>query len=241
MIAGLSRVKVPVETRASVSSAHSSSEPVHQWIRSGWVIAATSSTKSRMPWWVVGGGAWGACVLGGHGLFPLAVLRGGSLGVVVGDSSVPRESAPDGAPTPGWGDSTARILAASHWIVQWKVGRVTSLVLSGKRAFSRTEAWVFSRPNCGRPSGRLAARAPARAGLISASSEGSAILVQSLTPVGRRAPVAQRIEHLTTDQKVWGSNPYRRAATKPQVNPLTCGFLVVGGGSRQPEIGPHGC
>ena len=27
----------------------------------------------------------------------------------------------------------------------------------------------------------------------------------------RRAPVAQRIEHLTTDQKVWGSNPYRRA------------------------------
>jgi hypothetical protein len=28
---------------------------------------------------------------------------------------------------------------------------------------------------------------------------------------GRRAPVAQRIEHLTTDQKVWGSNPYGRA------------------------------
>ena len=26
----------------------------------------------------------------------------------------------------------------------------------------------------------------------------------------RHAPVAQRIEHLTTDQKVWGSNPYRR-------------------------------
>ena len=25
------------------------------------------------------------------------------------------------------------------------------------------------------------------------------------------APVAQRIEHLTTDQKVWGSNPYWRA------------------------------
>ena len=24
------------------------------------------------------------------------------------------------------------------------------------------------------------------------------------------APVAQRIEHLTTDQKVWGSNPYGR-------------------------------
>ena len=26
-----------------------------------------------------------------------------------------------------------------------------------------------------------------------------------------KAPVAQRIEHLTTDQKVWGSNPYGRA------------------------------
>src|SRR5699024_9242852 len=32
-----------------------------------------------------------------------------------------------------------------------------------------------------------------------------------LSPSRRRAPVAQRIEHLTTDQKVWGSNPYRRA------------------------------
>jgi hypothetical protein len=28
---------------------------------------------------------------------------------------------------------------------------------------------------------------------------------------GAQAPVAQRIEHLTTDQKVWGSNPYGRA------------------------------
>ena len=28
------------------------------------------------------------------------------------------------------------------------------------------------------------------------------------------APVAQRIEHLTTDQKVWGSNPYGRTFAK---------------------------
>src|SRR5687768_9472649 len=35
--------------------------------------------------------------------------------------------------------------------------------------------------------------------------------MQSLSRAGRHAPVAQRIEHLTTDQKVWGSNPYRRA------------------------------
>ena len=36
-----------------------------------------------------------------------------------------------------------------------------------------------------------------------------------------RAPVAQRIEHLTTDQKVWGSNPYGRARDllSPRVKP----------------------
>ncbi len=63
--AGFSRVNVPVATRASVSSVHSSSEPVHQWIRSGWVSAAISSTKSRMPWWVVAVG--GGCLrVGGH-------------------------------------------------------------------------------------------------------------------------------------------------------------------------------
>ena len=53
-MSGLSWTKVPVETSASVSSVHSASEPVHQWMRSGLVIAATSLTKSRMPWWVVG-------------------------------------------------------------------------------------------------------------------------------------------------------------------------------------------
>ena len=47
--AGSRRVNVPLATSASVSSTHSSSEPVHQWIRSGVVIAATSETKSRMP------------------------------------------------------------------------------------------------------------------------------------------------------------------------------------------------
>jgi hypothetical protein len=53
-MAGLSRVNVPVATSASVSSVHSSSEPVHHWIRAGWVMAATSSTKSMMSWCVVG-------------------------------------------------------------------------------------------------------------------------------------------------------------------------------------------
>jgi len=35
------------------------------------------------------------------------------------------------------------------------------------------------------------------------------------------APVAQRIEHLTTDQKVWGSNPYRRTKEIPAL-PVNC-------------------
>ena len=53
---GLSRVNVPVETSASVIWDHSSSDPVHHWMRSGFVSAAASLTKSRMPRWVVG--AW---------------------------------------------------------------------------------------------------------------------------------------------------------------------------------------
>ncbi len=50
LMLGFSRVNVPEATRASVSWVHSSSDPVHQWMLSGVVSAATSSTKSRMPW-----------------------------------------------------------------------------------------------------------------------------------------------------------------------------------------------
>src|SRR5215510_5847376 len=44
-----------------------------------------------------------------------------------------------------------------------------------------------------------------------------------------QAPVAQRIEHLTTDQKVRGSNPFGRAVLKPSLTRL---FRLSG--SRQP-------
>src|SRR5512144_19434 len=54
----LRRTKVPVSTSESVSSTHSSSDPVHQWTLSGWVSFATSLTQSRMPWWVVGALSW---------------------------------------------------------------------------------------------------------------------------------------------------------------------------------------
>ena len=65
-MSGFSRVNVPVDSRASVSWSHSSSEPVHQWMSSGWVSSAISLTQLRMPSWVVG-----ACVV--------AVMPGDSL------------------------------------------------------------------------------------------------------------------------------------------------------------------
>ena len=43
--------------------------------------------------------------------------------------------------------------------------------------------------------------------------------LRSPQPHRGRAPVAQRIEHLTTDQKVRGSNPFRRATHPPQADP----------------------
>src|SRR5690606_3325637 len=43
-----------------------------------------------------------------------------------------------------------------------------------------------------------------------------------------RAPVAQRIEHLTTDQKVWGSNPYGRATRAGPGDISGARFVVTG-------------
>ncbi len=107
MIAGFSRVKVPVETRASVSSVHSSSEPVHQWMRAGLVIAATSLTKSRMPWCVVGraragaglgaGGwrpAWRSSVSSGDSRY-VGLARHRCRRLVVHDPSEPGGPGPD--------------------------------------------------------------------------------------------------------------------------------------------------
>ena len=66
----------------------------------------------------------------------------------------------------------------------------------------------------GRHTRRSAARSRGRSG----PDFGCCRTVRYPRPVvryaGRDAPVAQRIEHLTTDQKVWGSNPYRRARHK---------------------------
>src|SRR4051794_824100 len=115
-MSGFSRVKVPVETRASVSSVHSSSDPVHQWMRAGLVIAATSLTKSRIPWCVVGAAlAPEAVSLVVLLAFCVAVMRWssgsfavrGSRGIVVGDSVVPLDRDGTVGPGPGAPDATA--------------------------------------------------------------------------------------------------------------------------------------
>ena len=47
------------------------------------------------------------------------------------------------------------------------------------------------------------------------------------TSTTEQAPVAQRIEHLTTDQKVWGSNPYGRTLVETAANPLCAGGFLL--------------
>src|SRR4051812_7809951 len=49
-----SRTMVPAAISSSVSAAYSTSEPSTQWIRSGWVRAATSATQASRPAWRVG-------------------------------------------------------------------------------------------------------------------------------------------------------------------------------------------
>ena len=61
---------------------------------------------------------------------------------------------------------------------------------------------------------RMAAVGPVRRAASAGDSVGGRTLRyyrRRSVPRDRRAPVAQRIEHLTTDQKVRGSNPFGRA------------------------------
>ena len=113
--------------------------------------------------------------------------RAGSLGVVVGDLC-PRPSAGAVGPSAiSVREATSRIRARS--------------------LLDRSTAWPGS--HCRRD----------RAPCVGARRMISAVrAVGYPRPVVRpgpglpvTAPVAQRIEHLTTDQKVWGSNPYGRA------------------------------
>src|SRR5690606_40024022 len=47
-------------------------------------------------------------------------------------------------------------------------------------------------------------------------------------PETGHAPVAQRIEHLTTDEKVWGSNPYGRTTSLAMRHPCPPGPGPIG-------------
>ena len=118
-------------------------------MRSGWVSSATSATKSRMPWWVVGVRDGGpacrrSCLVPSRDsrCRPLEGRRRPSSastvcrGVVVDRSA--SLSASGGAPGGlRIGATVPGSLAATHWIDQWSVGSVTSLVLSGKTALDR--------------------------------------------------------------------------------------------------------
>src|SRR5205807_4768121 len=52
-LASLSRVNVPASTSSWAKRSYSSADPSHQWMRSGWHRAATSSTQSRSLLFVV--------------------------------------------------------------------------------------------------------------------------------------------------------------------------------------------
>src|SRR3712207_3378289 len=62
------RTNVPVATSESVSSTHSSSDPVHQCTRSGWVSSATSRTQESTPSCVVGRSVVSAVIATGTSL-----------------------------------------------------------------------------------------------------------------------------------------------------------------------------
>ena len=59
--------------------------------------------------------------------------------------------------------------------------------------------------------------------------------VSCVMTVGNYAPVAQRIEHLTTDQKVRGSNPFGRTFGKSPASIRVWEIFCVRGSGRGPK------
>src|SRR3954449_4514046 len=216
-LAGSSWVKVPAATRASVSSVHSSSEPVHHWMRSGVVSSATWETKSEMPWWVVGavGRAWVSAVISDLSLSYVAVATALRSEWATGPSC-------DGVNVKCWCDRPASLspdCAADVTGVRSPDILDRSRVSGPRHTLAVPAPQRPNRPGCGRAPGAL--RGGLRTGArvrtpISMAFARSAILVQSSSRLPRgvdAAPVAQRIEHLTTDQKVGVSNTSGRASS----------------------------
>ena len=162
-------MNVPVATSASVSSVHSSSEPVHQWM-------------------LVGLGQLGDLVDEGED----ARVRGRSISMtlvaVMGPSRAFSTTTPSAAERIGD-------------VSRCEDRRAIAGIRSGSKVPvpHATSYWIDQR-----------ALGPAD----------FADVVPRANILGpHHAPVAQRIEHLTTDQKVWGSNPYRRASRAQRRRP----------------------
>ena len=78
----------------------------------------------------------------------------------------------------------------------------------------------------GPPSRPGTARAPLRRDLSPGTGGCKLLPVARALAVASGAPVAQRIEHLTTDQKVVGSNPIGRTSCRTP-HPPGCGVLLI--------------
>src|SRR3954453_3583706 len=243
------RVKVPVATSASVSSVHSSSEPVHQWTSRGRVSSAISLTQLRIASWVVGAvlrswvpwswvpWSWLVSAVMPHSL---SSVRGAAVSVCrhrrhVGDGgrlscrmpsqqgfrprlgqryAESRPASPAGMGHERLDRSTGRGRDESHHPGGPGSAAATSdLHVStgdrpvtpggkGRACSGRNRPALGSRRPHGLATEPISERAPGRAKVL------------RLHP----ALVAQRIEHLTTDQKVGGSNPSERANRTAQAD-----------------------
>ena len=215
-MAGLSRVNVPVATRASVSSVHSSSEPVHQWMRAG--RGQRCDLVDEVEDALVGGRSGARLGAGLRGRWscrwrpawrssgiPLAASRYGvSHGIVVGESVGPVDHV--GLRRPRGPDATS---VRSPYI------------LDRSKAYGADHSapWTAADALRARPAapchGLPGPAAPERFRTPRSVRLSSSSPADGPRATRGQAPVAQRIEHLTTDQKVGGSNPSGRAEVFP--------------------------
>ena len=129
-----------------------------------------------------------------------------------------RTRTPTGPAVPRWAERTkgvrsllldrSRRRGPGHTVPRSSVSATPGLHAHRRRRFdAASTCGRFQRPSCGR-------------------------LSSSGCSPERPAPVAQRIEHLTTDQKVWGSNPYGRAPGRacglPRQATGSCRFSGLG-------------
>ena len=207
-MAGFSRVNVPVATRASVSSVHSSSEPVHQWMRSG--LGQRGDLVDEVEDALVGRGVGaGACVSAVMRWCSLSRIRGFRLAVrrwtsrpssvstvcrgvvVVRTASLSATDLFPGASAcvlaPRDGARVTPRLGGTYWIDQGVVASHPN-ARQQSRIHGPGASALRPEPRDNRPTGRRSSDAghapPTADSLISGTPRGSAILVQSFARVG---------------------------------------------------------